>query len=251
MENNLSQEVLEKIEKKHLSPKPKWEFALREYFIWAIFGMAVIVGGLATSVVIFMLDHGGWERELGFGTVRAIFLGLPYFWLLTLAVLVVIAVYDFKHTKRGYRFPPTLVVTTSVLFSVILGSVIYAVGGGEKIEGLIYRRLPIYMQIMHWQGRPYVASEAGRLAGVVIVARPVERFQIRDFKGKVWFVICEQPAESNCNIIRDGLRVRMIGEKVSGTEFRVDFVKEFLGRGMMPPTLRRDMRLKDRMPPPR
>lgn len=234
MEKNLSQEVLEKIEEKHLKPKSKWEFRAKSYFVWAVFSLAVLVGSMTSAIIIFMLEHNNWNNAPALGMVRVVFFGLPYFWFLALVILTTIAVYDFKYTKRGYKIKPTVVVAASVLASIILGVAVYAVGGGEKIESLVYRRVPIYMRIMHWQGRPFIAISEGRLAGVVTRGESSKRFEIRDFMGRLWVLICEQPVESNCKIVHDGLRVMAVGQKISEEEFEVEFIKEFLGKGLMP-----------------
>ena len=144
----ISQEVLNKIKDKNIKPKPKWKFLVREYLMWIFFGLAVFVGSLAVSIIIFILTHIGWSGhmfKLGF------LLNIPYFWILILLIFLFLAYYNFKHTKNGYQYNPYMVVVLSVLISIVLGSVMYGLGQGEKMERMFYKGIPIYRQMIHKQ----------------------------------------------------------------------------------------------------
>ena len=52
---NISKQVLEKIKDKKIKPKSKWEFLLKDYVWWFLGILALNIGGLAFSVIIYFL----------------------------------------------------------------------------------------------------------------------------------------------------------------------------------------------------
>ncbi|MDD2806967.1 MAG: hypothetical protein PHW95_00395 [Patescibacteria group bacterium] len=218
---NLSQKVLEKIKTQHLSPKPRWEFLLKDYVVWSFFVVAILVGSLATSVLIFMVDHNDWvDDDFRIGSVQNLISDLPIFWAALVLIFLFVAYYNFKHTDKGYKFNPFSVVASSILISLAVGTAVYATGGGEKLESVFYNRIPFYRQLINNGGFSWAATSDHRLAGTVQAQRD-GGFILRDFGGKVWLVYWTE----NGPDIRYGIRVKMIGDVLSPNEFRADQLK--------------------------
>ena len=86
MKKDLSQKVLEEIKDKKIEPKAKWQFLLKDSFVWILFGLSIFVGALATAAAIFNIKFSDWDiydRAPG-GRFSFVMEVLPYFWVIIL-----------------------------------------------------------------------------------------------------------------------------------------------------------------------
>ena len=216
-------EILEKIKKDHIRPKPRWEFLLKNYVIWAAFAVTILVGSLATGVMIFMVSHTDWQYHLAFASpAKQILINLPYFWLIILAIFITLALYNLKHTKKGYKYNPLVIIIASIIISVIIGSVVYAIGGGERLEDIFYRRLPFYQKIMEYRGRMLLNPEVGRIPGVIAEVNE-DSIKVKDFRGQIWEI-----TTSTENFVV-GQRVIIVGQQTLDNEFEGRMIKPWFG----------------------
>jgi len=226
MSNNVSQKALKTIRTKKIKPKPKWEFLLKDYVVWAIFGLSVLIGSLSVSIIIFMVSNSGWDGIAKFSSLKPMLLNIPYFWILILIVFLFLAYYNFKHTKGGYKHNPYLIIIISILISAVLGSVVYGMGGGKKMEEVFYQKLPLYQKIMNHGARILMSPQEGRLAGIIITEYNLN-FSLKDFNGKIWIIVLRGESAENQDLIKVGTRVKIIGEQVSKNKFEADYIKSW------------------------
>lgn len=183
---NSGQEILDKIKEQNIQPKKRWEFLFKNYLLWLFFALAIILGGLASSATIFIFKHATWvEMAPGFSPLKRLWVNLPLFWLFSLSLFCVLAWYDFKNTKRGYKYHPLVIVLFSVVLSILLGAAIYLVGFGEKLEETFFRRVPLYQQMFGRGGRMLVEPGNGHIAGVV-QSIDGAKVVVEDFRGRIF-----------------------------------------------------------------
>lgn len=231
---SLSQKILNTIKSRRISPKPRWEFLLKNYIIWAFFTVAIIIGSLATSVIIFMILNDGWGDLGNLSPRAAILANIPYFWLALLALFLVVAYYNIKHTKKGYKYNPYLIILASVVISIGLGIVVYSQGVGEELEEVFYQQLPFYKQLSHQRGRLWAAPIQGRLAGVIIESNNETELFLRDFEGKIWTVKLKNLQFRPGEPVQPGDRLKITGQKISETEFMALLIEPFYRHGPFP-----------------
>ncbi|PJA22931.1 hypothetical protein COX58_00865, partial [archaeon CG_4_10_14_0_2_um_filter_Archaea_38_6] len=131
----ISQDVLERIQKEGIQPKPKWEFLLKEWVIWVLAGVCVLVGGLAVSVILTLLVTDGLGLAFFQAPTKGLILAaMPYVWLVLLVTFLLVAEYNICHTKRGYRYRWASVFVGVILFSIPLGFIFFEIGWGERVE---------------------------------------------------------------------------------------------------------------------
>ena len=58
--NKISEKILDKIKQQHIIPKPRWQFLLKDYLIWAVFVIATIIGSLSVGIIIHLLVDFDW-----------------------------------------------------------------------------------------------------------------------------------------------------------------------------------------------
>jgi len=218
----LSEKVLSTIEHDHLTPQPRWKFQAKNYGMWAAFGLSVFFGSIAFAVMMERLVKGDWDIYM---YLDRSFLGfmltlLPYAWIVSLAAFGVLAYYNCRHTKCGYRYAPYLVVVVSVGTSLIIGEIFFVSGTGRKIDHMFAHSLPFYQKMKMQERRDiWMHPERGLLMGEVLEIGENGAVLIRDVKGNVWRINngiehVEIPHPSQQRSI-----LKIIGENVQGEEF--------------------------------
>jgi hypothetical protein len=211
---SFDQKLVAKIKEEKMAPRPRWHFLLKNYVIWATGLLSLLIGAAAVSVMIYLLKYNDWEiydqTKHGFG--EFILMTLPYFWLLFLALFVYILYYNFKHTKRGYRYPVWLIALLSVLASALLGLVFFLSGLGEQIDDVLGAQAPWYEKVLNQQIPFWFSPSEGRLTGIVIDRGVDNEFTIIDPAGALWQV---DLAANNLSAYKEvvvGVPVRIIGQ---------------------------------------
>ena len=98
-------QVLQKIEKDNLQPRPRYALLLKRSVFWTLTGAALVAGSIAVSVAVFSLANTEWDvwsRATG-SIWKYVFVVIPYFWLVIFTGFVLLAHYNLRHTKFGYR----------------------------------------------------------------------------------------------------------------------------------------------------
>jgi hypothetical protein len=141
----LAQKILKIVQQKTIKPRPRWIFQVKNIFIWLALAIWTILGSLASAMTIDQLRFNDWSLALRLGGGLAI-KSLPYFWLVTLILTIIVAKKHFQKTKHGYRYTWTKITASCLLISLVAGSIIAYSGWGRQIDNQlaqkeIYRRL--------------------------------------------------------------------------------------------------------------
>jgi len=216
--SNLKNKIFDQIKEKKVEPKGRWQFLLKDYVIWALFALSVVVGSLAFAIIILMV-----KTELSFaGTGLAV---IPYFWLTVLIVFILIAYLNLSKTKVGYKINPYWWVVISILASMLLGSFIYILGWSTHIERGVYRNLPVYQKVIDHRMNVWVNPEEGRLMGEV---RKIdnEHFELFAPNMQLWIVRYDSLDNQY-----ESQRVRVLGHILAPQEFEAKEVFPMFGGG--------------------
>ena len=230
--DNLGDKVLRKIKEECICPKPRWQFLLKDYFIWLLFLVSLVVGSLAFCVSLHILFTNDWDLYQYLHTSLAghILISIPYFWIVFLIIFVFIAYYNFKYTKSGYRRETYFVVGLSVVGSLFFGAFLHTLGTGERVEDFVSGNIPEYEKLTCCGARKdiWVQPEKGLLAGEIKEVAENFDFDLEDFRGANWHV------EKDENTLRHGLlfvatgnKVKLIGEKKAEHIFRVREIRSW------------------------
>lgn len=187
--------LLDKIKDEKISPRPRWHFLLKNYVVWVVGGLSLLIGAGAVSVLTYLITNNDWgvHRAIQKSWGEFFLLTLPYFWLIFLALFVFVIYCNIKHTKNGYRYPLWAVLLASILASIVLGEALFLAGVGEKIDRVMSRRAPLYERLMNPQLDFWSRPEEGRLVGVPVEFTKDGNFILIDRDQKAWEII---PASS-------------------------------------------------------
>ncbi len=152
-DSKLEEKIIETIKEKRIEPTAKWKFIVENILIWFLFAMLIFAGSMIFSTIFFTVLYSGKSLPMAHpGMFKRIFFNIPYFWIFLFSVFLFLAYYNFKHTKKGYRFSGCLIISIIFLASILLGVIAHGAGMGARIEGETFRRFPPYRKIMEFQG---------------------------------------------------------------------------------------------------
>jgi len=227
MSENLGQKILDKIKQNSLEPTPRWHFLLKEWLVWLLGGLSLLIGAAAVSVMIYLSKNSDLfiYDQVGRSFSGWLLLSLPYFWIIFLALFVWILFYNIKHTKRGYRYPLFLVALFSILASILLGSIFSLVGLGEKVDDVLGRQAPFYDIVFNPHVDIWSHPEEGRLSGLVVSREDKNNFVLLDRSQSEWQVFYNGKNDGDQDdFVVVGQPVRAIGEIVGEHSFSAQTV---------------------------
>ncbi len=216
--------LLAKIKDGKMSPKPRWQFLLKDSVVWLFGLISLLIGAAAISVMIYLFKYNDWEiyDQTKKSFLEFFVLTLPYYWFVFLAIFVFIISYNFKHTKRGYRYSGILLAGASILLSVILGAIFFAAGLGEKLDDILGSRAPFYDQVFNRHVDFWSHPAEGRLSGLIVDQLDDTSFVLID-RGKEQWLVSTKNSEPYSNvIIVVGQPIRLLGEVIDKNIFHAD-----------------------------
>ncbi len=221
--NNFDQKLVNKIKEEHITPRPRWHFLLKDYVVKLTGILALLVGAAAVSVMIYLLKYNDWEiREETHKNIWEFFLlTLPYFWLILLAFFIFLLYYNLQHTKRGYRYPVWFIASAAFLASIILGSIFYLAGLGEKIDLVLGEKAPLYEKVINRHFDFWFNPSEGRLIGVVLLKSNEQSFVLLDPSGTEWQVTAKE-GDFPVELLRVQQPVNLTGEITSDNKFTAE-----------------------------
>jgi len=217
----LSQKIIDKIKKEKITPKSRWNFLLKDYFFWGVYVFTLLVGAAAFAVVIFLIVNNSSDfMDVDASTFgEHVLLSLPYLWIVFIGVFVILALYNFKYTDKGYKLNPVYLIILSILISLVLGAVFFAMGGGEKIENILTEKVHIYEKFRNYRDKQvWHRPERGILMGQIIEIENHEIFELQDLFGEEWKVELLEGATVRGEL-RPGIHAKVFGEQVGKEQF--------------------------------
>ena len=232
----LGEKVLATIKDKKIHRKARWKFLLHDYMIWFFGFISLLLGSSALSVMIYMMRHNGWEdySYVDDNFLRFIVITLPYFWVLFLGFFIFISDYYIKKTKKGYKYRLSLVILASIFINIFLGLFFYKIGVGEAVDDILGERAPFYSEFINPNMRLWNQPELGLLSGKINKVNSQYEFELKDIDNKNWVVFHDNYMVMPVTLIKEGLRVNLLGEMMSSDSFRVENIKPMCaGRGFL------------------
>lgn len=224
---DLAAAVLGQIEGEHIAPHSRLFFVAKEAGVWSLWLMTVIFGALAIAVTTAV---GAYRYATGYELTHESFFGyaaevLPSLWIFVFGAMTFLAVYNLRHTKRGYRYSVMVILGSSLLGSLTGGLALHLVGFGFTLDHLLGTYVPSYQSQDKVELRLWQRPEQGRLVGIpdMSVVLPDGSIRFKDVKNGEWSLVVEELPARDAELVAAGGQVRLIGEVVSLTPpvFRV------------------------------
>ncbi len=236
--------VLERLDSEAIQPRSKLYWLSQEGALWSLWGLSVLLGALSVAVVTFASLNASYALYEATHESFATFLieVLPYIWFVLFALMAISSYFNLRHTKRGYKYPWSLVVGSGLFFSLFGGMVLNAFGAGFYIDTFLGKTSPYYqsqkeLEVISWQ-----KPEEGRFFGVIesLTGSTTDLIEstlvLKDFENNVWKINTEELREHDRGLLEEGAEVRLIG--VANEDGSVDACAVVPRIGERPPLLR-------------
>lgn len=221
-------DIVGRISRLGISPKPRWYFLLKDGALWSLAIAATVLGGLAVATSIFILTDHDWDvfHYLDRSLLMHVLMSLPYLWVILLALLLLLARYNFSQTRHGYRRETWQVILASILASLALGLMLVALGFDSKVHNLLLKQLPFYGRLVYNKDDIWIFPDKGLLSGFIITTDDGRGFSLKDPVGADWRIIlnddtdlCQRPH------IWPGEHVKLIGHVLQPHVFDAESVR--------------------------
>ncbi len=219
---SLVKKTYARIESEHVTPRPKWQFLLKNWVFWLFGILSIILGSISFSTIIFLfVDHDATARTyLNESIFEDILQTIPYLWIIVLLILIGISQYAVRHTDRGYRYRTSRVIAGVVSGSILLGSVFSLLEVGEQVEDFLILRAPYYDELTYTTRDTWSHPERGLLGGTVTEAVTGTEFGLKDFHNKIWRVDLGHIEPTEAALIKVGSTIKIVGSQEDVATFR-------------------------------
>lgn len=228
MENkNISQIILERIKGEGLKPISRKIFNIKRVLFWAVVAISLIIGAFTFSLILSSFFNNDWDLYDKFG-INFILKTLPYFWLASLVIFIILGEYYYRKTLLGYRHTIIVVVGFYMAVAIIFGSIFYFIKIGDFIEKALVDIDPTYRNIILNRNEVWTHPEDGLLSGKITKIGDGE-IEIIDADGITWVVDIANSMNRGKVDIKVGERVKILGDVIEDNSFEADEVRSWTG----------------------
>ena len=232
MTKKLADFVLKKIKACHLTPRPRWHYVIKDAAFWGVFFFSILLGSLGVAVILYALLDTDFDLISYVPTSQiGLFMQLlPGVWLVFFLIFVSLAIWGAQHTKKGYKLSILMIVVANFLLSLLVGGVIYAFGGGERIEHIFAREVPFYDCFEKRRKAMWQRHKENLLAGEILGLEEDKIIILNDLSGERWEVDYAGAKFPEWIDFQVGMKVRMLGERVAEGQFKAFRIRPWEGR---------------------
>jgi len=226
----LTDAVLQKIEQEHIAQVPKWQFTLGEALMWSAWAVSVFLGALAFSVIIFFTIHAQFApyeatHDHLFGFLLAV---MPYAWVGAFVLMALLAHYNLRHTRHGYKFEVWQVLLSSLIVSLMGGMVLHTAGVGFRVDHLFASRVPLFPAFSALELRMWQHPQEGRMVGTFKGETQLPHIvAFTDLQGQEWELDVQELNAQDMKTLHEKHKVRIVGLVSSSSD-------RFHGCGVFP-----------------
>lgn len=207
--------VMSRIECGEVCPRSKTFFKTRECVVWLLWAVSVVVGALAVAVTFFVFTHRQYAlyeatHENFFTFVVEV---LPLIWIVVFGVMVLVAVYNLRHTKRGYKYPLWQIFGSSMVLSLAGGAALHLFGLGYSTDHMLGEKMGMYNSQEKIEQKMWQDPQEGRLLGRFEgpLPPPSMLMNFTDVSGEVWQVNVTELSPQERALVDEQATVRLLG----------------------------------------
>ncbi|MCF7917874.1 hypothetical protein K9L27_02630 [Candidatus Gracilibacteria bacterium] len=232
MKKHLSDSVLKKIKQEHIVPRSRWYFILRN-ILGMILGILFFCFGALASAIIFHFLNFSESLEFLLESPRifakVIFLGVPLLWIGLSVFFGVMALMFAKRTNKGYKVSLILWAIIIFLPQIVAGFFLEQSQVGEELDDGMARHMTFYRSVNQQRHDLWTNAEDGFLAGTIIKIEDDTFLVLDDLHEQEWVVDYSESKYRSDKILKEGQKVKMIGERISDHEFKALGIRPWMG----------------------
>ena len=222
--------LLNKIRDEKIQPRPRWEFQLQEFGRWGAYILFLFLGCLSFSVILYAVSESDFDllSHLAHSRVEFFLVAFPFFWLLTLSIFLIVAIWSFNSTSKAYKQPLIKWMGLNTALSICLGTLLFMGGGGRWIEHKFGNAIASYQSIYEKKVNIWSQPQLGLLSGKIISYND-EQIQILDFNNNKWLIEINQAHIAPSVTLAEGKLIKIKGVKLIDNHFKAQNIKPWGG----------------------
>jgi hypothetical protein len=227
MNDDFSQQLLQKIETEHIRPVPRWMVLLRQGMLFVVLGLAIVCAGILGSLLLLAALKIDLQflRVSSFGGVLRLLLEyIPIVWVILLVLFGVLEVVLLRRGTRLYRYSFVTIVGFVFLAMSLIGLGLYVSRVPERVQNTFEKRLPANLKTRFIPGQPLPHPEEGVLFGRVVKIEE-ETFQLVGPKREPWMV--RRAAKANFPLPPVNAEVLLEGTLIRPGEFEANKLRPY------------------------
>ena len=226
--------IIDFIKEKDIKPTPGWVFKLKTTGGWILFLLAVLLGGLAFSVVLYAIQQSEFTllNHLGHSGLEIFLSLLPFIWLGFLVLFFVVSIFGIRHSWKGYKIPLLKQALGSIGLSISIGTLFFIGGGGEWLDRAYGNTLSGYETIEDRKIQVWSNPDEGYLSGYINEIND-DQLIISDFRDRTWTIDIKDSWIAPPVLIEVGERIKVVGEITGRMSFHADEIRPWGGRQRM------------------
>ena len=226
--------ILEIIEDESIKPTPRWVFTLKTTGGWISFLLAVFMGGLAFSVILYAIQqsdfsltdhitHSGMELFLSL---------LPIIWLIFMGLFFIISLIGIRYSWKSYKIPVVKQAGWSVGLSVVIGTLFFIAGGGSWLDNTFGNAMTSYESIEERKIQIWSNPQEGYLSGIIKDVGE-EELTITDFDNQAWTIDFNDSWVAGPVLLEIGEKIKVVGASTESFKFKAEEIRPWGGRQRM------------------
>lgn len=230
---SVSDKSLQLIKQDKISQKPRWQFILKDAITWLGLIGALVLSALVLGVSIFVLNESDLDVRIRVGQsfIGNIFEAIPFLLIFLFIMAVIVAYFNFRRTKTGYRYSGLLVIIVSLILSLSLGGTIYVSGLSKECDRIFSEHVPNYTNLVKPnQDEVWNHPELGLLAGQVIKVDPRQKLLLIDFTDETWIVNIADVPQTTRTLAKEGKVVKLLGKQIDNDTFNANEIRIWSNR---------------------
>lgn len=254
---HLSDSVLQKIKNEHIQPHSRSYFVFRTASLIGGGILFFVLGALASAIIFHFLNFNealDFVMDSPARFLKLFWIGLPLVWLILIIVGGGLALHFSRKTKKGYKI--SLLVWAAIIFvpQVVAGFFLEQSQIGETADEIMATHMSFYKSIRQRRHELWSQSGEGFLAGTIVKIEDDKIFILDDLHEQEWKVDYSESKYRREEILTEGKKVKMIGEKISENEFKAERIGPWKGgrwkRPFQPPLFMKSGKKGERPFPP-
>ncbi len=222
---SISENVIKKINKENIKPKPRYVFVLKNMLLWLMGCISIILGAISFSIIIYLFSSQNnlLLNRFGANIWEIVFALIPLLWLVFLISFSFLFYFNLKKTKRAYKYSPLLIFFIGLIISLILGSSFYLLGFSKKIDSYLAHRVEsrFYNHYLNPQMKFWSQPGKGRLSGHIIEIKD-DSLLIKDQNNQTWKLIYDNNLINRHNLDWElGVMIRVFGNLEKDNVFSI------------------------------
>lgn len=225
-----SEQLINKIKGDRVKPLPRWRFTLKNTLAWVIFALAVAFGAMAFSVILYAIQQVDFDlaEHLSHSPMELVLSLMPFFWAVSLIVLLVIAIIGIRNSRKGYKFTSLSLVGISAALSILAGTLFFIGGGGNWLDRKFEANVDIYKSVQDRKVSLWSMPEEGYISGAIVSVKG-DQLILEDFMGKEWKMDISDVDAVPAVSFEEGEKIKVIGKMTSEDTFKAEMIRPWGG----------------------